>query len=169
MSSFNSGWYVMYTRPRHEKKVQQQLSERSITTFLPMRKSVRQWSDRKKIVIEPLFPSYLFVYLKDMDNFFAGKDADGYLYYVRSGEKIAVVNDEVVNSVKLVAGEGRDVEVTTEQRFPSGVRLVISKGPLTGLSCEVVEFQQKQKLLVRVDLLQRNILMSLPEESLTEI
>jgi transcription antitermination factor NusG len=168
MSSFNAGWYLIYTKPRHEKKVQNQLFEKKISSFLPTRKILREWSDRKKLVEEPLFPSYIFVYLNDMSDYFAGKEADGSLYYVRSGGVVARVNDDIISSIQLLSNKAKDLEVSTD-RFESGTRLLISKGPLTGLICEVVGCGTRQKLLVRVDLLQRNLLVALPEESLAKI
>jgi hypothetical protein len=43
-------WYALYTKPRHEKKVYEQLLEKNIETFLPMVKTLRQWKDRRKWV-----------------------------------------------------------------------------------------------------------------------
>jgi transcriptional antiterminator RfaH len=166
MNSFNAGWYLIYTKPRHEKKVHMRLIERSIESFLPTRKILRSWHDRKRYVDEPLFPSYIFIYLKDMQNYYEGIDAEGSLYYVRNGKKIAQVDDSVVNNIKLVSNQGKDIEVS-DDRFQPGRKLVISKGALTGLSCEVVQFNSHRKLLVRVDLLNRNLLLTLQEDHLT--
>lgn len=47
-------WYALYTRPRAEKLVYQRLVEASIETFLPLQKTYRMWSDRKKLVERPL-------------------------------------------------------------------------------------------------------------------
>ncbi|XOV91191.1 MAG: transcription termination/antitermination NusG family protein [Bacteroidota bacterium] len=55
-----SHWYVLYTRPRNEKKVIQRL-ENEFEVFCPLVTTKRQWSDRKKKVSEPLFRSYVFV------------------------------------------------------------------------------------------------------------
>jgi len=57
-------WYAIYTRPRAEKQVYQRLTESGVETYLPMQKTIRQWSDRKKIVEKPLLSSYLFVKTK---------------------------------------------------------------------------------------------------------
>ena len=54
-------WLALYTRSRHEKLVDRELAKKGIESFLPLRKIVRNWSDRKKIIEEPLFKSYLFV------------------------------------------------------------------------------------------------------------
>jgi len=63
----NLHWYALYTRPRHEKKVYDQLVEKGVTSFLPLIEQVRQWKDRKKRIMMPLFSSYVFVriHLKD--------------------------------------------------------------------------------------------------------
>jgi transcription antitermination factor NusG len=168
MKTFQAGWYLIYTKPRHEKKVHARLSEIDIKSFLPTRKILRSWHDRKKYVDEPLFPSYVFIYLDNIQNYYGGIDAEGFLYYVRSGKEIARVNESVVNNIKLATGHMIDIEVS-DTRFQPGRRLVIADGVLTGLSCEVVEYKSKHKLLVRVDLLQRNIILTVPEDYLMMI
>src|SRR5574342_752189 len=55
-------WYALYTRARFEKKVTLQLNNLGIESFLPMHKVLRYWSDRKKYLQQPLFPSYVFVF-----------------------------------------------------------------------------------------------------------
>jgi transcriptional antiterminator RfaH len=167
MNTFPSGWYLIYTKPRHEKKVYTQLTERNINSFLPLAKKLRTWHDRKKYVDEPLFPSYVFVYLNDLQNYYEGIDAEGSLHYVKIGKEIARVNEAVVENIKLVTGQAEDFEVSDE-RFQSGQKLVIREGALTGLSCEV-QLKYKKMLLVRVDLLQRSILLKMPAEHLMAI
>ena len=55
-------WFALYTKPRHEFKALEQLKEIEIETYLPTITVTKQWSDRKKKVIEPLFKSYIFIY-----------------------------------------------------------------------------------------------------------
>src|SRR5438876_694608 len=56
-----TNWYAIYTRAHHEKRVSEQLCERSIEHFLPLYRSVRRWKDRRKELQLPLFPGYVFV------------------------------------------------------------------------------------------------------------
>ncbi len=165
MSIFKQGWYLVYTKPRHEKKVHARLGEMNITSFLPLKKKLNNRFERKQYVDEPLFPSYVFVYLSDMQGYYNGMDTEGVLYYVKTGKEIARVGDPVVDNIRLAVSQAKELEVSV-QRFQPGRKLVINQGPLTGLSCEVVQLDSKQKLLVRVDLLSRNLLLSLPEEHL---
>ena len=57
----NLGWYAVYVRSRHEKKVHQLFQEQGLTSFLPLLETWKQWSDRKKKVSDPLFRGYVFV------------------------------------------------------------------------------------------------------------
>jgi transcription antitermination factor NusG len=165
MSKFNAGWYLIYTKPRQEKKVYTRLSELKVTSFLPTKRTLRTWHDRRKFVEEPLFPSYVFVYLNNMQSYYHGIDADGALHYVKTGKKMALVSDAVVNNIKLCTDRAEEIEVT-DNTFVPGRKLVISHGALTGLACEVVQCNNKEKLLVRVDLLQRSILLTISEDYL---
>src|SRR5580704_6666687 len=54
-------WYALYTSPRHEKRVAQQVEQRRISCFLPLYRSVRRWKDRRKELDLALFPGYVFV------------------------------------------------------------------------------------------------------------
>jgi transcriptional antiterminator RfaH len=168
MATFHSGWHLIYTKPRHEKKVNSRLTELKIDSYLPTRKVVRTWHDRKRIIDEPLFPSYVFVYLNDVQNYYDGIDTEGSLYYVKTGKEVARVSETIVNSIKLINDQCENLEVM-DHHFQPGHRLVISRGALAGLSCEVVEYKSEQKLLVRVDLLRRSLLLTLPDEYFTSL
>ena len=65
MASQDLLWYVLYTKHRNEKKVAQRLSEAGYTVYCPLQKVRRQWSDRTKVVEEPLFKSYLFIQIEE--------------------------------------------------------------------------------------------------------
>ena len=164
MNNFTEGWYLAYTKPKHEKKVFEKLIENEINSYLPTMKKVRVWSDRKKVIDEPLFPSYVFVHLKDTQHYFTSLEQEGVLYYVRFGKRIARVNDEVVNNIKLMALHGNELEICNNQLY-EGQRIIIQDGPLAGLSCEMVRYNGKQKILVRVNLLNQSILADLPVRS----
>jgi transcriptional antiterminator RfaH len=158
-------WYLIYTRPNQERKVFNELSLKNIETFFPFRKVVRTWSDRKKCVDTPLFPSYIFVFLRDISEYYDSLTIPGALYFVRTGKEIARVSETVVNNLKLTAAWAQDVEVSTHY-FQPGEQVIIQSGALTGLRCEVVKLDARKKILVRVELLNRSILATFPSEYL---
>ena len=55
-------WFALYTRPRHEFKALEQIKELEVETYLPTITVIKQWSDRKKKITEPLFRSYIFIF-----------------------------------------------------------------------------------------------------------
>src|ERR1700693_759308 len=61
LSASGECWYAAYTRANHEKRVAEQLRQRSVEHFLPCYDSVRRWKDRKVCLQMPLFPGYVFV------------------------------------------------------------------------------------------------------------
>lgn len=168
MKEFSDGWYLIYTKPRHEKKVAAELTDKKIASFLPMTKKLRTWSDRKKFIEEPLFPSYVFIYLRDLQDYYDGIDVEGFLYYVRMGKRIARVSDTVVKNIQLAVTQTHGLEVS-DSHFEPGQKAVISEGPLTGLSCELIQVDRNKKLLIRVDLLKRNILLSVSADHLITV
>jgi transcription antitermination factor NusG len=113
----------------------------------------------------PLFPSYVFVYLKKHDDYFKSLLNESALYYVRTGKKIASVSNSIIDEIKMIVSAYGDIEVSAENFLP-GKRLSIKEGPFTGYSCEVVEYNGKKKIIVRVDLLRRSVLVNLSVDSL---
>src|SRR6266566_9125756 len=56
-------WYAAHTRANHEKRLAEQLAERSVEHFLPLYQCVRRWKDRRVTLQLPLFPGYILVRL----------------------------------------------------------------------------------------------------------
>lgn len=165
MSSFKDGWFVIYTKPHLEKKIAHKLTQSGIDNFLPTVKKMRIYKDQKKYIDQPLFPSYLFIYLLNIQQYYTGMDTDGVMNYVRIGKEIARVNAAVVNNLKLVTKYSSEIEVS-ENHFKVGQEVLIKEGALTGLLCEIVQLSHARKALVRIGLLQRNILLTIPSECL---
>ncbi|MDR6571328.1 MULTISPECIES: transcription termination/antitermination protein NusG [Chitinophaga] len=161
MIHFSPAWHLIYTRPRQEKKVSILLSERGTQFYLPVNKVKRQWKDRQKILYEPLFPSYIFVYVTNMDEFYSSIQLEGVCGYVKLGKQIAKVSPEIISNIKLALENGSGIEVSYDP-FKPGQQVVVTDGPLRGLSCEVVRDNGRQKMLVRILLLQRNIVIDMP-------
>jgi len=103
-------WLVIYTRPRWEKKVSRLLISKGLTTYCPLNKVRRKWSDRFKIVEEPLFRSYVFVWVDDKEEALA-RVVEGVLNFVYWQGKPAVVRDSEIESIRKFMNEYQGVEV----------------------------------------------------------
>lgn len=92
-------WFVIYTKPRNEKKVTEQLLAIGIEAFCPMITTIKQWSDRKKKVTIPLINSYVFVQLDEVHRFKVF-DVPGVVRYVHWLKKPAVVRENEIQALK---------------------------------------------------------------------
>ena len=92
MHSVTKKWYVVYTRPRWEKKVADQLGRKKIDYYCPLNRVHRQWADRKKIVLEPLFSAYVFVQIDETEQLQV-RLTDGVINFVYWLGKPAVIRN----------------------------------------------------------------------------
>jgi len=163
---FNSGWHVLYVKSRWEKRVCDFLEGISITSFLPKMKTVQQWSDRKKTILKPLFPSYVFVYIKSPLDFHKALSVDGACCYIRFGKEYARVTEKEINQIKLLVNSKEIQGIELNPTFPKiGEVKKIMHGPLSGLDCEIIEAENYNKIIVRISSLHQNILATIPLNS----
>src|SRR5436305_10048529 len=92
-------WFAIYTKPRWEKKVDGLLLRKGIESWCPLQKVERQWSDRKKIINDPIFKSYVFVRIKPEERL-PVLQTEGVLNFVHFLGKPAVIKDEEVANIK---------------------------------------------------------------------
>ena len=128
MAGKKGSWYVIYTKPRWEKKVNTLLNERGIETYCPMNRVRKKWSDRLKWVDEPLFKSYVFVRLES-DGFTAVRMVPGVLNFVYWLGKPAMVKEREIDEIRRFLGEYTDVQLEPLELKQEG-RVVILSGVL---------------------------------------
>jgi len=145
----NYKWYPVYTRSRAEKKAYEELVKKGITCYLPLKKTAKQWSDRKKIVEEPLIKSYLFVYIstKEHAEVLMTNGISRFLYF--SG-KIASMPDKQIEDLKLLLATDVELEVL-EYDIKAGEKVIIKAGPFKGMLAETVSIHNKQRLILRLE------------------
>ncbi len=102
-------WYVVYTKPRWEKKVHQLLDERRISNYCPLNRVKKKWSDRLKIVEEPLFKSYVFVRISEEEKT-KTRMVNGVVNFVYWLGKPAVVQNEEIELIKKFLNDYENVQ-----------------------------------------------------------
>lgn len=139
-------WYVVYTKPKWEKKVAEKLAQAGIECYCPLITQIKQWSDRKKKVEVPLFNSYVFVQLPDADRntVFAVPGVIRYLFWLG---KPAIVRDEEINIIKknLNASNIADISVSSIQ---VGDRIKLDSGAFSNQDAIVQEISKTYYILV---------------------
>ena len=142
-------WYPIYTRSRFEKKTQLELTKKRIKTYLPLKKVLKQWSDRKKVVEEPLLKSYLFIYIsiKEYNEVLSTPGFNRFIYF--SG-KIAAIPDKQIEDLRLLLANSTDLELI-EHNISPGEKVLIKAGPFKGIIAELVSLKNKKCLILRLD------------------
>jgi len=139
-------WYVLYTKPKWEKKVAEKLTQIGIVCYCPLISQVKQWSDRKKKVEVPLFNSYVFVQMADSDrnSVFQIAGVVRYLFWLG---KPAIVRDEEINIIKtsLQSDNIADISVTSIQ---VGDKIKLESGAFSNQSAIVKEVSKNYYVLV---------------------
>ncbi|WP_338356162.1 UpxY family transcription antiterminator [Yeosuana marina] len=165
--SFKKGWYVAYTKPKHEMKIHEALSK-SHESFLPTKKTLRIWSDRKKWIKTPLFPSYIFIKINSRKEFYRVLSAEGIYNFIRCGENYSLVTEKEINFIKIIVGDEKITDLETlNSSLKVGDVVNINYGSLSGLECQIMNTKNKNKILVKIHSLRQNIIATLPPYYLT--
>ena len=106
----NKVWYAVYTKPRWEKKVHQLILDKGMESYCPLNKVRKKWSDRYKIVNEPLFKSYVFVRLSEEEKTTV-RMVNGVVNFVYWNGKPARIRDQEISIIKKFLNEYEHLEL----------------------------------------------------------
>lgn len=160
----NAVWRVFYTSPRAEKKCEGRLTNKHIEVFLPTCTAIRQWSDRKKKVVEPLFKNYIFAKVDERDRLRV-LQTDGIVRCVAFDGKPAVVGEDEIESIrKALRFEGEFAVVDFVPRPDVGTRVIVTEGPMRGLHGEVREYRGQTHLLVSISAIRQALRINIPAQ-----
>jgi len=134
-------WFAIYTKPRWEKKVNALLLQKGIESYCPLNKVRRRWSDRIKLVEEPLFKSYVFVKVTDEQRT-AVRMTNGVVNFVYWNGKPALIKEKEIQTIKRFLDEHENVEAVKVD-VQSGERVVVTSGPMMDQQGKVLEVKNK--------------------------
>jgi transcriptional antiterminator RfaH len=152
-------WHVIYTRSRQEKKIASELEKKGIHYYLPLIKTIKQWSDRKKKVEEVLFKSYIFVYVDSLEYMEAIK-IQGAVKYVSIEGKAVQLSEKQIEVIRNTIENKLEFDLSTDY-FKKGSLIKIKNGPLKGANGEIVSISGKKRLLVRINEIGYSLLVHL--------
>lgn len=155
-------WYAAYTKPRNEKKVYERLLSAGIETYLPLQRKLKQWSDRKKMVEEPLFRSYIFVRITQKE-YYNVLNTFGIVRYITFEGKAVPIPDKQIDQIKQLLEQDVEIEAVEEVITP-GTIVEVRFGSLMGLNGELVEHQGKKKVVVKINHISHSLLVTLPSQ-----
>ncbi len=140
-------WFVIYTKANQEIKVTEQLNKIGISCYCPTVKIIKQYSDRKKKILKPLIPSYVFVLIEEgrRNDIFSVFGVVRYLFWL--GKPAVVREKEIELMKKYLSGEFQSVSLTS---FAKGQLHQISEGVFAGKIGRIIEIQ-KNKIKLQIE------------------
>lgn len=159
-------WFALYTKPRWEKKIDSILVRKGIESWCPLQKVERQWSDRKKIIEDPLFKSYVLVRIGP-DERTKVLMTDGVLNFVHYLGKPAVIKDEEVDTIKkYLAEKDASIAILSEEGFQNEMKIKVNHGVFMGNEGTVIR-GGKKKVYVKLESLGQVMVVEFPAEYLS--
>lgn len=134
-------WYAVYTRPRWEKKVNGLLIQKGIESYCPLNKVRRKWSDRIKLVEEPLFKSYVFVKIDESARTNV-RMTNGVVNFVYWNGKPAIIKEREIQVIRRFLDEYENVEVSKINFIPEE-RVKVVSGPMMEQEGKILEVKNK--------------------------
>jgi len=138
----DKNWYAVYVNSRHEKKVADLFQGQHIENYLPLQKIMKQWSDRKKMVEEPLFRSYVFVNIEELEKIKV-RETKGVINFVYWLGKPAIIRAEEIEEIKTFIASYENISLESQNPQINGT-LKIESGPFINHSGKVLSIDKNK-------------------------
>lgn len=159
-------WFVLYTRPKHEKKIAEEISQLKYENYLPIRTVFRRWSDRMKRIQEPMFPNYVFVkfHRNEKSRILATKGVVRLL----CDEGIPVpVNENTIARIRRL--EALAPEFSFEAFDCVGEKVRVTQGAFAGLEGELLRRPRSHRLVIKLPVLRQAVSVEIPSHCVEKI
>ncbi len=157
-------WYALYVKSRTEKKVAIELAGGGFDYYLPLEKRLKQWSDRKKWVEEPLFRSYIFVYITQKE-YYKVLQTRGVVKYISFEGKAVAVPQQQIDAIKIYLQE-IDPILNEDQQWEEGKEVEVMTGKLIGLKGILIKANGKNRVKVEIEVVGSAIILNIPRKQL---
>lgn len=154
-------WYAVYTRSKAERKVLAEFERMGIVSYLPLVTRIKQWSDRRKKVIEPLFRSYIFVLSHETDHFKVTQ-TEGVLKIVGFGKKPVKIPDQQIEAIRYYVDDLTHEEEVEPENLNIGQLVRVKHGPMEGLIGRLIRNKNKFRLIVMIEAVGKSITINIP-------
>jgi transcription antitermination factor NusG len=129
-------WFVVYTKSRCEKKVAALLAKRNVENYCPLNRIMKQWADRKKLIYEPLFTSYVFIHACEKEIFSIKQITSDIVNFVYWIGKPATIKDDEIDNIKKFLNQHMDIQLEKQDvQISDQVRII--SGPLMNVEGNV--------------------------------
>jgi len=159
-------WFALYTKPRHEFKAALQLESENINYYLPVITRLKQWSDRKKKVTEPLLRGYIFIFADEKERNISLQQLS-IIRCIFDNGRPAVIPEWQINNLKKFLNN--KTEVIVNSGIVKGAKVKILNGPFAGVLGVIKKEPKGRTIAVNIELLNRSVMAFISEETGFEV
>ena len=159
-------WFALYTKPRAEFKAAQQISDTGVLYYLPTITRLKQWSDRKKKVTEPLLRGYIFIFADEKERMISLERQSVVRCIFDNGRPAKIPEWQIENLRKMLESKS---ELFIHEGLVPGVKVEIKAGPFEGVIGTIQQSDNGNNIAVSIDLLNRSVIAHLPKDSIFEV
>ena len=151
-------WYVVYTKPRSEKKLTESLNKLGISNYLPLLRKRKKWSDRHKWIEEPIFTSYVFVQIEFERQSLNVLKIPQAVSFVMTGSQPAIISDTDLEILRIsLENFAESLSVKDTSQLIEGLKVRIHEGPFAGRDAVIERIHGKTLVLVAFPALSKSV------------
>jgi len=162
----DKSWFALYTKPRNEFKAAEQIESIGVEFFLPTITKIKQWSDRKKKITEPLLRGYILIFANEKQRVLS-LEQKSIVRCVFDLGKPAKIPQWQIDNLKTVLNTHSEVSI--KEGLVPGVRVLITSGPFEGVIGKVQDSENGKTIAVSIDLLNRSVIAHLSKENIFKV
>ncbi|MBL0954296.1 MAG: UpxY family transcription antiterminator [Leptospira sp.] len=149
--SEESAWYIVYTKPRAEKKLSDLLNKYKIENYLPIRKERKKWTDRFKWIQVPILPSYIFVrivFWRDKNKVLQLPGSVQFVFH--KGQPAIVEQNDLDVLEQGLKDYAESLKMNRELLFQKGKMVKVIDGSFAGKTMEILKVKNKTLVVLRI-------------------
>lgn len=166
ISAQKKNWFALYVKPKHEFKVRNELEFIAVHNYLPVTTKIRQWSDRKKKIDEPLLKGYIFIYADEKERLSSLENISVIKCVCDHGKPAKIPDWQIINLQNML---NHHTDFNVFDGLVKGTTIEIVEGPFKGVQGVLEKTETVNNLAVSIDLLNRSVVVHLPKESVTKV
>ena len=160
-------WVAFYTLPRTEKKVLPKVEDMGYEAYLPLKRELHKWHDRKKWVEVPLIPSYIFVKVMKKDIYYL-EGIDGICRAISFGTKtnVSIVTQKDIDAMHRLVESGEKLYVENLESLRKGSKVRVIGGPFENMEGMLISDCKKGNFVVRLESISMGVQLQIEKELL---
>jgi transcriptional antiterminator RfaH len=161
-------WAVINTHPHKERFAVENLKRQAFSTYCPMLRATVRHARKSSVVLRPMFPGYVFAGLDVANQRWRPLlSTFGVRTVVRSGERVSLMPDTFIEALRAREVDGAISRPSSPYRIGQDVKLV--SGPFDGLVAKIIAMDERDRLVVLMDLLNRPVKVRATSEQVAEL